>query len=155
MLAVALIAASAIDIRERRLPDVITLPLIVLGLAATAVLSPSELPTHLFASAAAYAVLWLVATVFRSLRGYDGLGMGDAKLLAAAGAWLGPFYLAPVVLVAAVLGLAAVLFSRGLRKTAPLDVTIPFGPFLSVGFFGFWCVERVLPMADALNTWWA
>jgi leader peptidase (prepilin peptidase) / N-methyltransferase len=154
VLAVALIAASAIDVRERRLPDVITLPLIVLGLSATAVLSPADLLTHVFASAAAYAALWLVATVFRSLRGYDGLGMGDAKLLAGAGAWLGPFYLAPVVLVAAVLGLAAVFFNRGLRKTASIDAAIPFGPFLSVGFFGSWCAERLLPMSDALGAWW-
>jgi leader peptidase (prepilin peptidase)/N-methyltransferase len=152
-LAIALVAASVVDIRERRLPDVITLSLIALGLAVTAATSPSEFPLHILASAAAYAAFWLVATVFRVVRGYDGLGMGDAKLLAGTGAWLGPLYLAPVVLVGATLALIGMLIARAAGRPVTAQSTMPFGPFLSIGFFGFWCLDAMAPTLVASYAW--
>jgi leader peptidase (prepilin peptidase) / N-methyltransferase len=146
-LAGALVAASIVDIRERRLPDVLTLSLVAIGLGVTALMSPSQFLFHLFAAASACALFWLVAAIFRSVRGYEGLGMGDAKLVAAAGAWLGPFYLAPVILVGALLALAAALFLRWMGRPATLQTAMPFGPFLSASFFGFWCLDAIAPMS--------
>ena len=65
------------------------LPLIVLGLAAAWGLAPDELWDRVAGAMCGYLLLWAVAWVYRRLRGRDGLGLGDAKLLAAAGAWVG------------------------------------------------------------------
>lgn len=69
------------------------------------------------------------------------LGLGDAKLLAAAGAWLGPLYLAPVVFIGAVLALGFALTLRLLGHKVSSQSTLPFGPFLGIGFFGMWCAK--------------
>ena len=140
-LTVALVIASVIDIRSRRLPDYLTLPLLVFGLLLTLVLEPRGLALQVLAAVLGFIALYLVALTYRRLRGYDGLGLGDAKLLAAAGAWLGPLYLAPVVFVSAVLALVAALILRLLGRQVSLQSTLPFGPFLSASFFGFWCLK--------------
>ena len=140
-LAVALIISSVIDIRSRRIPDHLTLPLLALGLLTTLVLESGEVLPHLLAALLGFLTFYLIATFYRRVRGYDGLGLGDAKLLAAAGAWLGPLYLAPVVFVSAVLALVAALSLRLLGRQVSLQSTLPFGPFLSASFFGFWCLK--------------
>ena len=140
-LAAVLTVASVIDIGSRRLPDYLILPVLALGLLLTLILEPGGLPLHVLAAGLGFLALYLVAVTYRRLRGYDGLGLGDAKLLAAAGAWLGPLYLAPVVFVSAVLALVAALILRLLGQQVSLQSTLPFGPFLSASFFGFWCLK--------------
>lgn len=137
-LVLVLVALSAIDAWTRRLPDWLTLPLLALGLAVTSAIEPEQLLPHVFAAVLGFASFWLVAVLYRRYRGFDGLGLGDAKLLAAAGAWLGPFYLAPMVLAAALLALAAVLVLRVAGRPVSLQSSLPFGPFLSAGFLGLW-----------------
>lgn len=115
--------------------------MIALGLFLTLVLEPTAILPHAVAALLGFLAFYLIATLYRRLRGYDGLGLGDAKLLAAAGAWLGPLYLAPVVFVGAVLALVAALILRLLGRNVSLQMTLPFGPFLSASFFGFWCLK--------------
>jgi len=83
-----LMALSIIDWRCSRLPDALTLPLLLLGLAVAAVNWPTELADHVFGAVVGYSGLAAIAWAYRRLRGFDGLGLGDAKLLAAGGAWL-------------------------------------------------------------------
>jgi leader peptidase (prepilin peptidase)/N-methyltransferase len=75
---------------------------------------------------------------YRRLRGRDGLGRGDAKLLAAGGAWLGWSALPWVVLLAALLGLLLALLQRlrGERLTA--ETAVPFGPALALAIWLIW-----------------
>jgi leader peptidase (prepilin peptidase)/N-methyltransferase len=141
ILAAMLVALSAIDLASRRLPDWLTLPLAALGLGGVLMWDASSLAVHLLAALVGFLCFWSTASLYRRFRGQDGLGLGDAKLLAAAGAWLGPLYLAPVVFTAAVLALAAVAVLRIAGRQISLQSSVPFGPFLSAGFFGFWCVE--------------
>lgn len=136
-----LAAASAIDLRSRRLPDCLTLPLTALGLIQALAVELGAILPHTLAALLGFLSFYFIATFYRRIRGYDGLGLGDAKLLAAAGAWLGPLYLAPVVFVGAVLALVAALILRLLGRNVSLQSTLPFGPFLSAGFFGFWCLK--------------
>ena len=127
-----LLALAWIDAEWMLLPDVLTLPLLLGGLAATWLLDPAAMPDRAVASGAGWLVLWAVAVVYRKIRGRDGLGEGDAKLLAGIGAWVGLVGLADVLLGAALAGLgwAGLLRLRGQAMTA--TTALPFGPFLAL-----------------------
>jgi leader peptidase (prepilin peptidase) / N-methyltransferase len=83
--------------------------------------------------------------IYRLIRHREGIGLGDAKLLAAAGAWAGWIGLPSVVLIAAVSGLA---FAVGLGlagKGMSATDRVPFGVFLS---FGLWVVWLYGPLTS-------
>ncbi|CAA7625168.1 A24 family peptidase [Magnetospirillum sp. UT-4] len=144
MLGWTLLLLAIIDIDHMLLPDRLTLPLAAAGLAAAAPDGGAALAGHAAAAAAAWLSLVGLAAAFRRLRGTDGLGGGDAKLLAAAAAWLGPAAVAWVVLAAALGGLsavAAVVAADGRRW--PADRRLPFGPFLAAATWGAWLAQRV------------
>ena len=138
-----LITLSIVDARTFLLPDRLTLPLIVAGVGHSAWLNTLpdsgagdyvlEAAWSLAAGAAGFLFMALVARTFRQIRGVDGLGLGDAKLFAAAGAWLGLLALPSVLFVAAVAALvAAILTHRMLKPVEPLGTTpMPFGPYLA------------------------
>lgn len=126
----ALLTLGWIDARTLRLPDALTLPLILAGLLVTSLAAPWALYDHAAAAAAGYISFRIINALYRALRGRDGLGAGDAKLLAAAGAWLGLAALPYVVFGAALAGLAFAL-AGGLRGTR----RIAFGPALAAAFF--------------------
>lgn len=136
-----LLACAVIDVRERRLPDWLTLSLAVSGLLFTALRSLPETAWHLVGGIIGFLSLYLISKAYLRFRHQHGLGLGDAKLLAAAGAWLGPLYLAPVVLIASVLALGWVQVMRLAGRSVGWQTTLPFGPFLAVGFFACWCAK--------------
>lgn len=125
-----------IDLAEHRLPDAWTLPLILAGLALSlAGLGPEPLDAAI-GGAAGYAVFWAIGTLFFLRRGIDGLGLGDAKLFAAAGAWLGYALLPQVLLVACLGGLGhALVVRRGAGEP------LAFGPWLALGFWLVWSAQ--------------
>jgi leader peptidase (prepilin peptidase)/N-methyltransferase len=133
-----LLTLGWIDIRRWQLPDVLTLPLIVAGLGAAAVLDPEELLDRALGAVFGYLVLLGVALLYRMLRSREGLGRGDAKLLAASGAWLGATALPQVILFAALSALVAALCLRlaGVRLGA--QSALPFGPFLALATWVLW-----------------
>ena len=131
-----LLRLGVIDLQSRRLPNELTLPLLVMGLILNGYLE-GGLPSAAIAGAlAGFAAFWLIGTVYFRLRGVDGLGLGDAKLLAAAGAWLGLESLPVLVLLAAV---AALLFTI-LRDGDARD-PLAFGPWLAMAFFFLWVLR--------------
>ena len=125
----ALLALACIDARTHYLPDDITLPLCWVGLVAASLgYIAVDLHSALWGAVGGYVLFWGVAQVFRRLRGIDGMGAGDFKLLAALGAWLGWQNLSLLVLLASVLGIAHGLWRpRAERAAAP---HFPFGPSL-------------------------
>jgi len=127
----SLLALAWIDWDHLRLPDVLTLPLVALGLLATWALDPEAATDHAAAAALAYLAFRGVALGYRLVRGREGLGQGDAKLLAASGAWVGLAGLPSVVLGAALIALAATLVQR-LRHRTTAETPIPFGPYLAL-----------------------
>jgi leader peptidase (prepilin peptidase)/N-methyltransferase len=120
------------------LPDALTLPLILVGLGAAAAFDPAGLTGRALGAALGYLGLRTVAIIYRALRGREGLGGGDAKLLAASGAWVGAAALPQVILVAALAGLAAAACLRlvGIRLGA--QSALPFGPFLALATWVVW-----------------
>lgn len=134
-LALGLAWACAIDIDRFILPDAITLALVVVGLLLHASLGSVALLDAAIGATAGYSVLAGLAYLYERFRGRPGLGLGDAKLLAAAGAWLGWKALPFVVLAGSLGALAFVLSLAALRGRTVLARPLPFGPFLAGAFF--------------------
>jgi len=128
--AAMLVALFFIDLEHQLLPDVITLPGVAMGLAASVWLDPG-----LMASAAGAAlgavILLAIRWVWKRATGVDGMGLGDVKMLAMIGAFLGWEQVWLVLFVAsltgAVVGVSIAAMGRGSMKTR-----LPFGTFLAV-----------------------
>jgi leader peptidase (prepilin peptidase)/N-methyltransferase len=126
-----LLALSLIDWQTTLLPDALTQPLLWLGLIASAAQwVPLPLTQAVWGAAWGYAVLWSVATAFERITGKQGMGGGDFKLLAALGAWLGPFALIPLLILASCTGAIVGLWLQW-RQRLPANGYVPFGPFLA------------------------
>ena len=138
-----LLALAWIDWTHMRLPDALTLPLVPVGLAATWVLDPDAIADHAAAAALGYLAFRLIAAAYRWRRKREGLGQGDAKLLAAAGAWVGLSGLPDVMLGGAIIGLA-VAGARWLRgERVGADTALPFGPCLAAATWLVWLGVRL------------
>jgi leader peptidase (prepilin peptidase)/N-methyltransferase len=122
-----------LDCRYLWLPRRLTLPLLALGLMM-ALPDAAALQESAIGAAVAFAAFGGLRLSYRWLRGREGLGAGDATLMAGIGAWVGPGMLAPVALIAAVLALSSVAFlakGRDARK-------VPLGAWLCVAFWLVW-----------------
>lgn len=133
-----LLTLGWIDIRCWLLPDALTLPLVIAGLAAAAGFDPDQLTSRSLGAALGYLSLLAVAATYRSLRGREGLGRGDAKLLAASGAWVGAAALPQVILLAALSALAAAACLRLAGVRLGPRSALPFGPFLALATWVLW-----------------
>ena len=133
-----LLALAAIDITSFRLPDLLTLPLTAFGLAVSHWLPGRPFLNHLAGAAGGYIALAGLAWSYRRLRGRDGLGLGDAKLAAAAGAWLGWLPLPSVLLIACAGGLLWALGGALFRGRQALAERIPFGAPLCLAIWIVW-----------------
>ena len=136
-LAVALAAIAIIDLRTYRIPDRLSLPLIGLGLAWAFWLGERPWPAHLVGALIGYVSLAGFGAIYYRLRGREGLGLGDAKLFAAGGAWLG-WQALPLVLLVASLG--ALLWAIVLRQNDANSV-LAFGPWIALGIWIVWLLS--------------
>ncbi|MDQ2993895.1 MAG: A24 family peptidase [Pseudomonadota bacterium] len=125
-----LLALSVIDLDHQILPDNITLPLIWAGLLLN-IFQVFVAPTDaIIGATVGYCVFWSIATVFKKIRGIDGMGLGDAKLLAAMGAWLG-WQSLPLIILLAATGGAIIGISYNFITQRGQHEPIPFGPFIA------------------------
>jgi leader peptidase (prepilin peptidase) / N-methyltransferase len=134
----ALLTLAVIDQRHFLLPDALTLPLIPAGLLVAWAIDPALVMSHLLGALAGFAALALIALAYGRLRRREGLGLGDAKLLAAAGAWLGWQALPGVLMVAAVAALAVALARSVAGDTLSATTKIAFGSYLALAFWLAW-----------------
>lgn len=135
-----LLALTLADLRALLLPDALTMPLAAAGLVLAA---PERLPHCVAGMAAGWLSFAAIAWGYRRLRGRDGLGLGDAKLMAAAGAWVGWEGLPGTVVVAASLGLAWAVAEGLLRAHTDPSRRIPFGPSLAAGLWLTWTLGPI------------
>lgn len=143
LLSAVLAWAAAIDIDRFILPDVLTLPLLLGGLGLAWFAGPDAVLDRVIGALAGYGSLGLLAVTYRRLRGRDGLGMGDAKLFAAAGAWLGWPLLPLVMLIASAAAIAWVVAGTALGRRLSGESRLPFGPFIAAGFWCVWVSEAI------------
>jgi leader peptidase (prepilin peptidase) / N-methyltransferase len=131
LFAASLVALFAIDLEHKLLPDVITLPGIVIGILASVFLPPGVMES-LIGMLIGGGVLWLIGEAYFRYSGEEGMGGGDVKMLAMIGAFLGwKLVLVTLVLssvLGSVLGLTIIAIKRGNMKYA-----LPFGTFLALG----------------------
>ncbi len=140
----SLIALAAIDARHLLLPDALTLPLIPAGLAVAWLVDPAKLPDHALGAGAGFLTLGAVAVLYRRLRGREGLGLGDAKLFAAAGAWVSWEGLPSVLLLAAAGALLWHLVATRLSGRRLEGRELPFGPYLAAAIWLVWLYGPVV-----------
>lgn len=133
-----LLLLAMLDGEHFWLPDGLTLPLGAVGLAANFTISAERGVDALIGALLGFGGLATIAWLYARLRGREGLGGGDSRLLAAAGAWVGWMGLPSVLLWASVAGLSTVagLALAGRRMSA--DTAVPFGIFLGVGLWLTW-----------------
>jgi leader peptidase (prepilin peptidase) / N-methyltransferase len=140
-----LLVLAAIDWRTFLLPDVLTLPLTVMGIAISYAVDPAGLTDHLIGALAGFLVFAALGFVYARLRGREGLGFGDAKLMAALGAWLSWQGLPTVLLLAAMAGLLFVLMRSVLHRRLAPGEPIPFGTFLAFAGWLVWLYGPLMP----------
>jgi leader peptidase (prepilin peptidase) / N-methyltransferase len=134
----ALIALAWIDAKHMRLPDALTLPLVPIGIGIQTILNPERFVECLVGALVGYVSFRTVALGYRALRQRDGLGGGDAKFLAAAGAWIGWTALPDVVLLASLAGIGFFATRRMKRLAFGTTNFIPFGPCLALSLWAIY-----------------
>ena len=132
----ALVTVTFIDLDLQIIPDVISLPGIPIGIAASMVLTPVTLKDSLIGALVGGGSLFLVAWGYHLFTGKEGMGGGDIKLLAMIGAfigWQGVFF---TIFLASVTGsmIGAILM---LFAKKDLKFAVAFGPFLALGALAY------------------
>lgn len=140
----ALLALSAIDAKHLILPDSLTLPLIPIGLAVAWAVDPGKLSDHAIGAGAGFAFLLVIGWAYRRLKGREGIGLGDAKLLAAAGAWVSWQGLPSVLLLAAAGGLLGHFLWARVRGRVLAGRELPFGPYIAGALWLVWLYGPVM-----------
>lgn len=133
----SLITLALVDHQTKLLPDILTIPMLWLGLLMQLFPETASfgLEMAVIGAVLGYLPLWLLAQAYRLIRGRDGLGMGDLKLLAAMGAWSGPWVLPQVVFAAALFAIVWFVIQRVLsRRGGTMQDEHPFGPWLILAY---------------------
>jgi leader peptidase (prepilin peptidase)/N-methyltransferase len=133
-LIIALVYLTYIDLRTFRLPDVITLSMIAIGILFNVVITPdtglASPISSLLGAITGFVLLWALDKMYYWAKRQHGIGLGDAKLLSALGAWLGLGAIPNILLIASISGaLGGFLWLRFQKQS--IGSAFPFGPFLA------------------------
>jgi len=131
---ITLLVLSWIDYKTFRLPDSITLPLLSYGLIGNGFdfLHWASWDSSLLGAILGWGSLYSLNALYKKIKGINGVGMGDAKLLGALGALLGWQQLPYIILIASLSGLLGGYVLLKIQHK-DLNQAIPFGPFISLG----------------------
>jgi leader peptidase (prepilin peptidase)/N-methyltransferase len=147
VLASALIVLFAIDLELQILPNAITLPGIAIGFAFS-FFTPTGWPNALIGIALGGGLLYAIAAGYYLWRRQEGMGMGDVKMLAMIGAFLG---WQAVIVTLILSSFAGAMVGVGLMagRRGGMKVALPFGTFLALGALA------AMLFGDALVAWYA
>jgi leader peptidase (prepilin peptidase)/N-methyltransferase len=139
ILCALLVAITLTDLELRVIPNKLVLAGGVVAIAIVAASDPSELVDRAIAASAAGGFLFIVALAYPR-----GMGMGDAKLVAMMGLYLGRA-VAPAVLIGFLAGAAVGVAIIARRGAAGRKQAVPFGPFLALGgVIGLWFGDDIV-----------
>lgn len=143
-----LLLLAVVDAENFWLPDQLTFPLAVSGVAAAVWLRPDEpvlAATHASLGVLiGFCSLWLIGRLYRTVRGRVGLGGGDPFMLGAGGAWVGALGLPTTLLWASAAGLSVVIAGLISRRSIQATDRLPFGVFLAIGLWMTWLYGPLL-----------
>lgn len=132
-----------VDFRSQIIPDQANVLLLLSGLAQSLLANSISLPSAMLGCAIGGTAMYGLRLIYYRMRGVQGLGLGDVKFMAAAGAWVGALNL-PFVLLLGCLSALFYVVINGLRQGYfDAKTRIAFGPFLAIGLFVVWVVEHV------------
>lgn len=134
---------AVIDWREMILPNRFNAVLAAGGFGQVIFIGRPDLPDALLGAFFGFAVLSMIAALFRYVRGVDGLGFGDRKFAAAAGLWIGWEQIALMLLIASCSALIFVLIQSAWCRKFDIAIRLPFGPFLGFGTVACWSMTIV------------
>ena len=137
-----LVLLAVADLRHQILPDSLTATLLASGLVAALFLPSPGFTQALIGAGIGGGSFFALRFLYFRYRGIEGLGLGDVKLMAGLGAWLGPTWLPPLVLIAAAAGLMVVLlraWSHGIRVSGSSRVA--FGAYLGGAALLLWSLK--------------
>lgn len=130
-----MLLCSVIDLRLMIIPDVISIPMILLTPLVIYFHPDLDWKSSLIGTVVGGLSLYVVAWLYWFVRREVGLGFGDVKLLAAIGGWLGYQAIIPTIFLGSVLGAVFGLVALFVVKSMNLKSALPFGPFLAIGAF--------------------
>ena len=148
-LALLMLAIAVSDIRHFIVPDILSASAFILGLIFAGLFDDAPLAqavlTCLLRAAAAALPLLALMLLYEWWRGRPGLGLGDVKLAAVAGAWLDWITIVAAIEVAALAALAAYgVWRYVLRRPIVATTPLPFGLFLAPAIWAGWLAEAAL-----------
>ncbi len=147
-LAAVMLAIAAIDARQFVIPDKLVLAGAALGLLEAFFAQTGPILTNIGSCvlrALLLAALFLgFRLLYRAIRGYDGLGLGDVKLAAVAGLWLDWVSAAIAVDIAALSALAFVLIAAARRQKITRTTKVPFGLFFAPAIWLSWLLSTIV-----------
>ena len=136
ILAFTFIIIFFIDLKHYIIPNILTFPLMILGFLKSFNTDLNSLfPNYINSLAGGifgYGVIWSIIFFYKQLKNKEGMGLGDAKLLAVIGFWFGWIAIPFVIFSSSIVALILVIPSL-LNKTRKLSSQIPFGPYIIVG----------------------
>ena len=127
-----------IDLKHYIIPDVLTFPMMALGFFKS--FDPNLSPifpnyiNSLLGGIIGYGIIWLLIIFYKKIRNKEGMGLGDAKLLAVIGFWFGWISIPFVIFLSSITALIIVTPDL-LKKSKKLTSEIPFGPYIITGTF--------------------
>jgi len=133
-----LLLLAALDAEHQWLPDRLTIPLWIAGLAVALLDIGPSLADRLFGSAIGFGALFTIGFAYQRLRGRQGLGGGDPKLLGALGAWLGWQHLPFLLLFASLIGLLAATIGYTRGEGVGRHSRLPFGTYMAIAAWPLW-----------------
>ena len=137
ILSIFFIIIFFIDLKHFIIPNVLTFPLMAIGLLKSFYpnLNKAIFPNYinsLIGGLIGYAIIWLIIYFYEKVRKKDGMGLGDAKLMAAIGFWFGWASIPIVIFVSSFVALVFAIPSL-IKKSLSMSSEIPFGPYIIVG----------------------
>lgn len=136
-----LLTLAALDVKHHWLPDRLTVILALSGLLASLLIVSPTFLDRLTGGLAGYAALAIVAAAYKYIRGRDGLGGGDPKMLGAIGCWLGWQALPLVILGASLVGILVAISWRLRGESVTRESMLPLGSLMAVAAFPIWLYQ--------------